>query len=107
MANKIQKPRGTMDIFPREALLWQKIENEARRVAKLYGFGEVRTPTFEELALFKRGVGEVTDVVQKEMYTFADRDEERSITLRPEGTAGVVRALIENGKHADTMPQKF
>ena len=70
MAQKIQKPRGTMDIFPREALLWQKIENEARRVAKLYGFGEVRTPTFEELALFKRGVGEVTDVVQKEMCQY-------------------------------------
>ena len=106
MATKIQKPRGTMDIFPREALLWQKIENEARRIAKLYGFGEVRTPTFEELALFKRGVGEVTDVVQKEMYTFEDR-EGRTFALRPEGTASVVRSIIENGKTGDAMPLRY
>ena len=106
MAQKIQKPRGTMDIFPREALVWQKIENEARRIAKLYGFGEVRTPTFEELALFKRGVGEVTDVVQKEMYTFEDR-EGRTFALRPEGTASVVRAIIENGKTGDAMPLRY
>lgn len=106
MAQKIQKPRGTMDIFPREALLWQKIENEAKRVAKLYGFGEVRTPTFEELALFKRGVGEVTDVVQKEMYTFEDR-EGRTFALRPEGTASVVRAILENGKTGDAMPLRY
>ena len=65
MAVKIQKPRGTMDIFPSEARLWQKIEKTARDVASRYGFGEIRTPTFEELSLFKRGVGEVTDVVQR------------------------------------------
>ncbi len=106
MAQKIQKPRGTMDIFPNEALLWQKIENKAREVASLYGFGEVRTPTFEELALFKRGVGEVTDVVQKEMYTFEDR-EGRTFALRPEGTASVVRAIIENGKTGDAMPLRY
>ena len=106
MANKIQKPRGTMDIFPADARLWQKIENKAREVASLYGFGEVRTPTFEELALFKRGVGEVTDVVQKEMYTFEDR-EGRVFALRPEGTASVVRSIIENGKTGDAMPLKY
>ncbi len=106
MAVKIQKPRGTMDIFPSEALLWQKIENKARDVASRFGFGEIRTPTFEELSLFKRGVGEVTDVVQKEMYTFEDR-EGRVFALRPEGTASVVRSIIENGKASDAMPLKY
>ena len=106
MAVKIQKPRGTMDIFPKEALLWQKIENKASEVATRFGFGEIRTPTFEELALFKRGVGEVTDVVQKEMYTFTDR-EDRAFALRPEGTASVVRAIIENGKASDVMPLRY
>ena len=106
MAVKIQKPRGTMDIFPKEALLWQKIENKAQEVATRFGFGEIRTPTFEELALFKRGVGEVTDVVQKEMYTFTDR-EDRAFALRPEGTASVVRAIIENGKASDVMPLRY
>ena len=106
MAIKIQKPRGTMDIFPSEALLWQRIESKARDVATRFGFGEVRTPTFEDLTLFKRGVGEVTDVVQKEMYTFEDR-EGRVFALRPEGTASVVRSIIENGKASDAMPLKY
>ncbi len=106
MAVKIQKPRGTMDIFPNEALIWQKIEEKATAVAKRFGFGEIRTPTFEELSLFKRGVGEVTDVVQKEMYTFQDR-ENRVFALRPEGTASVVRAIIENGKTSDVMPLRY
>lgn len=106
MAVKIQKPRGTMDIFPQEALLWQRIEAKAREIAARFGFGEVRTPTFEELTLFKRGVGEVTDVVQKEMYTFEDR-EGRVFALRPEGTASVVRSIIENGKCSDAMPLKY
>lgn len=106
MAVKIQKPRGTMDIFPKDALLWQKIEKKAVEVATRFGFGEIRTPTFEELALFKRGVGEVTDVVQKEMYTFLDR-ENRQFALRPEGTASVARAIIENGKASDTMPLRY
>lgn len=103
----IQKIKGTMDILPEQALTFRYLEDIMREEAANYGFGEIRTPTFEWTELFVRGVGDTTDVVQKEMYTFADRDEERSITLRPEGTAGVVRALIENGKHADTMPQKF
>lgn len=106
MANKIQKPRGTMDIFPEDVALWHKIEEKARSVAERFGFGEVRTPTFEELALFKRGVGEVTDVVQKEMYTFTDK-EDRVFALRPEGTASVVRAIIENGRTSDPMPLKY
>ena len=103
----IQKIKGTMDIFPEEAALFRHLEGIMREEAEHYGFGEIRTPTFEWTDLFVRGVGDTTDVVQKEMYTFADRDENRSITLRPEGTASVARALIENGKYADAMPQKY
>ena len=103
----IQKIKGTMDILPDETPLFRKIEAIVREEAERYGFGEIRTPTFENTELFVRGVGDTTDVVQKEMYTFADRDENRSISLRPEGTASVVRALIENGLHVAAMPQKF
>lgn len=102
----IQKPRGTMDILPEDSATWQTIENTARRVAKKFGFSEIRFPTFESTELFQRGVGGTTDVVQKEMYTFTDR-EGRSFTLRPEGTACVVRSLIENGRCSDTMPLKL
>ena len=103
---KIRKPRGTQDIFSPEVETWVKIEDTARRVAARYGYREIRIPTFEDLGLYSRGVGETTDVVQKEMYVFKDR-EDRSFALRPEGTAGVVRALIENGKCSDTMPLKL
>ena len=103
----IQKIKGTMDILPDESPLFRYIEGVMREEAQNYGFGEIRTPTFENTDLFVRGVGDTTDVVQKEMYTFADRDENRSISLRPEGTAGVARALIEHGKCSDTMPQKY
>lgn len=103
----IQKIKGTMDVFPEEAALFRHLEGIMREEAEHYGFGEIRTPTFEWTDLFVRGVGDTTDVVQKEMYTFADRDENRSISLRPEGTASVARALIENGKYADAMPQKY
>ena len=102
----IQKPRGTMDILPDEVVYWQYIEKKARDVAARYGFGEIRLPTFEVTELFQRGVGGTTDVVQKEMYTFQDRDG-KSISLRPEGTAGTVRALIENGKCSDVLPLKL
>lgn len=102
----IRKPRGTADILPEEAATWQYIEATARKVAGRYGFGEVRFPTFESTELFARGVGDTTDVVQKEMYTFTDR-EGRSLTLRPEGTASVARALIENGRCSDLMPLKL
>ena len=103
----IQKIKGTMDILPEETPLWRHIEGVMREEAEKYGYGEIRTPTFENTELFVRGVGDTTDVVQKEMYTFADRDEGRSISLRPEGTASVVRALIENGKCSDPMPLKY
>lgn len=93
---KISAPRGTVDILPAESWKWQIVENIARQIASLYHFAEIRTPIFEHTELFHRGVGETTDVVNKEMYTFMDRGD-RSITLRPEGTAGVVRAMIESG----------
>ena len=101
----IQKIKGTMDILPDKTPLFRYIEAIMREEAQKYGFGEIRLPTFELTELFVRGVGDTTDVVQKEMYTFMDGDE--SISLRPEGTAGVARALIENGKYGDTMPQKY
>ena len=103
----IQKIKGTMDILPHETPLWRHIESIMREESEKYGYGEIRTPTFENTELFVRGVGDTTDVVQKEMYTFADRDEDRSISLRPEGTASVARALIENGKYSDPMPLKY
>ena len=101
----IQKIKGTMDILPDKTPLFRYIEGIMREEAEKYGFGEIRIPTFELTELFVRGVGDTTDVVQKEMYTFLDGED--SITLRPEGTAGVARALIENGKYGDTMPQKY
>jgi histidyl-tRNA synthetase len=102
----IQKPRGTIDVLPDEAPVWRFIEETARAVAARYGYGEIRFPTFEATELFNRGVGDTSDVVQKEMYTFTDR-EERSLTLRPEGTACVARSVIENSLYAETMPLKL
>ena len=103
----IQRIKGTMDILPSETPLFRYIEGIMREEAEKYGYGEIRTPTFENTELFVRGVGDTTDVVQKEMYTFADREENRSISLRPEGTASVARAIIENGKCSDPMPLKY
>src|SRR5665213_1943720 len=94
--SKINAPRGTADTLPQESWKWQAVERIARQAATLYHFGEIRTPIFEHTELFHRGVGEASDIVSKEMYTFDDRGA-RSITLRPEGTAGVVRAMIESG----------
>ena len=88
-------PRGTADILPAESWKWQAVERIARETSALYHFGEIRTPVFEHTELFHRGVGEASDIVNKEMYTFEDRGG-RSITLRPEGTAGVVRAAVEH-----------
>jgi len=96
-----------MDILPDETPLFRYIEGVMREEAEKYGYGEIRTPTFENTELFVRGVGDTTDVVQKEMYTFRDREENRSISLRPEGTASVARAIIENGKCSDPMPLKY
>jgi len=92
---KINAPRGTADTLPAESWKWQAVESIAREVASLYHFAEIRTPIYEFSDLFHRGVGESTDIVSKETFTFADRGGD-SITLRPEGTAGVVRAVIEN-----------
>lgn len=92
----LQKPKGTRDILPRESYKWQYVENTVKEILENNGMKEIRVPVFEYTELFQRGVGETTDVVQKEMYTFIDKGD-RSITLRPEGTAGVVRSYIENG----------
>jgi histidyl-tRNA synthetase len=93
---QINAPRGTADILPAESPKWQTIERIAREVAELFHFSEIRTPVYEDAALFHRGVGETTDIVQKETFTFKPREESDAITLRPEGTAGVVRAVIEH-----------
>ena len=91
----IRSVKGTRDLLPPDTSLWQRVEAEAHRVFAAYHYGEIRTPILEETALFARSVGEDTDIVMKEMYTFRDRDEE-SLTLRPEATASVVRAYIEH-----------
>lgn len=101
----INVPKGTKDVLPTESYKWQYVEDTVRRIAGLYCFNEIRTPTFEHTELFLRGVGETTDVVNKEMYTFLDKGD-RSITLKPEGTAGVARSFIENGLHNSAMPLK-
>ena len=101
----IQKPKGTKDVLPEEAFKWNYIEGTATMVFENYDYKEIRVPTFEYTELFERGVGDTTDVVQKEMYTFEDKGG-RSITLRPEGTAGVIRAFIENGLSSKTLPLK-
>ncbi len=101
-----QAPKGTRDMLPADAHLWQMIEARMREVAALAGYREVRTPVFEHTELFLRGVGGTTDIVQKEMYTFLDKGE-RSITLKPEGTAGAVRAFIEGRLYADALPCKM
>jgi histidyl-tRNA synthetase len=101
----INIPKGTKDVLPSQSYKWQYIENTAREVARVFNFKEVRTPVFEHTELFQRGVGETTDVVNKEMYTFEDKGG-RSITLKPEGTAGVARMFIENGLASTPMPLK-
>lgn len=102
----IQKPKGTKDILPSEIYKWQYIESKVKDIFENYGFKEIRVPVFENTELFQRGVGDTTDVVQKEMYTFDDKGG-RSITLRPEGTAGVVRSYIENGMASLPSPVKL
>jgi histidyl-tRNA synthetase len=92
----IQSVRGTYDILPGDVEIWQALESQIREIFQTYGFSEIRTPILESTELFVRGVGEETDIVSKEMYTFADRDESKSLTLRPEGTAPVIRAYIEH-----------
>lgn len=102
----INIPKGTKDVLPKDSYKWQFIEEKARETAKLFSVKEIRTPTFEHTEVFLRGVGETTDIVNKEMYTFIDKGD-RSITLKPEGTAGVARAFIENGMASLPMPLKL
>lgn len=100
------RPRGTNDLLPEEIEKWHYLESILRQVAALYGYQEIRTPIFEHTELFQRGVGESTDIVEKEMYTFLDRGE-RSLTLRPEATASTVRAFLEHKLYAGSLPLKF
>jgi len=101
-----QAPRGTQDVPPEDVPYWNRIEAIARRFASLYGYLEIRTPTFEDTNLFRRGAGEVTDVVEKEMYSFRDKGG-NDITLRAEGTAPIVRAYLEHGMHARPQPVRL
>ena len=102
----VQLVKGTKDLYGSEVLQWQELEYKIRQLCAVFGIGEMRTPIFEFTELFARGVGETTDIVQKEMYTFTD-DGNRSLTLRPEGTAGTVRAYIEHGMHNQAQPTKL
>ena len=97
--------KGTQDVLPQESYKWQYIERILLENARNYGFKEIRVPVFEHTELFDRSVGDTTDVVQKEMYTFDDKGG-RSITLRPEGTAGTVRSVIEHGLFNEALPLK-
>ena len=93
---KIQAIRGMSDMLPEDAPLWHFFEKEASSLAKLYGYQHIRTPIVEQTRLFKRGIGEVTDIVEKEMYSFVDSLNGDELSLRPENTASVVRACIEH-----------
>ena len=101
----INIPKGTKDVLPSQSYKWQYVENTAREVARVFNLKEIRTPVFEHTELFTRGVGDTTDVVNKEMYTFEDKGG-RSVTLKPEGTAGAARLFIENGLASSPMPVK-
>jgi len=105
MAQKITGPRGTQDVSPYESYKWILLEKKLREIVDQYGFKEIRTPTFEHTELFLRGVGDTTDIVNKEMYTFEDKGK-RSITLRPEGTASTVRSVLEKGILNEGLPLK-
>lgn len=99
-------PKGTKDVLPEESFRWQYLESTIRSIVKKYGLLETRTPCIEHTELFLRGVGDTTDIVQKEMYTFTDKGD-RSITLKPEGTAGAVRMFVENGLFSEAQPTKM
>ncbi len=102
----INIPKGTKDVLPSDSYKWQYVEGAAHEIAKLFNLKEIRTPVFEHTELFQRSVGDTTDVVTKEMYTFRDKGD-RSITLKPEGTAGVVRSFVENGMSNGVLPAKM
>lgn len=99
-------PKGTKDVLPSEVYKWHYVEQAFADICAKYGFKEIRTPVFEHTELFSRGVGDTTDIVQKEMYTFQDYGK-RSITLKPEGTSPVVRAFVEHKSYADVQPSKY
>ena len=103
---KLQRPRGTHDILPFEQPAWQRVTGEMERLCALYGYRRIQTPVFEDTELFARTSGAGSDIVQKEMYSFADRSD-RSLTLRPEGTAPICRAYVEHGLHKEPQPQKL
>jgi len=103
---KIERPRGTHDVVPAEMAAWERVTGEIERLCRLYGYHRIVTPVFEDTALFARTSGSGSDVVQKEMYTFTDRSD-RSLTLRPEGTAPICRAYVEHGMHRDPQPVKL
>src|SRR6056297_430053 len=103
---KFNAPRGTNDILPPETLKWQYIEKKTHELFSNYNYDEIRTPIFEYTELFQRGIGEVTDIVEKEMYTFEDKGG-RSVTLRPEGTASVMRSFMENKIYGRAQPTKY
>ena len=105
MAQKITGPRGTQDVSPYESYKWLLLEDKLRKIVDQYGFKEARVPTFEHTELFLRGVGDTTDIVNKEMYTFEDKGK-RSITLRPEGTSPTVRSVLEKGVLNEGLPLK-
>ena len=98
--------RGTYDILPKDEVIWNKVQKSCFETAKLYGYQFIETPLFEDSKLFERTVGESTDIVEKEMYSFTDKGGD-SISLRPENTAGVCRAFIENGLHNNTLPARL
>ena len=102
----INIPKGTKDVLPADSYKWQYVEGVARETARLFNLKEIRTPVFEHTEVFLRGVGDTTDIVTKEMYTFRDKGD-RSITLKPEGTAGVARSFIENGLAGGVLPAKM
>jgi histidyl-tRNA synthetase len=106
MALLTQGPKGTQDLLPAETAKWQTVEEVMRSESEVHGIHEIRTPVFEHTELFLRSVGDTTDVVEKQMYTFEDKSG-RSITLRPEGTAGVVRAMVQSGIYNEGYPQKY
>ncbi|MEL7657383.1 MAG: ATP phosphoribosyltransferase regulatory subunit, partial [Bacillota bacterium] len=99
-------PKGTKDILPNQVYKWHYVENVFREACSRYVFKEIRTPVFEHTELFSRGVGDTTDIVEKQMYTFEDYGK-RSITLKPEGTSPVVRAFVEHKLYAEVQPSKF
>jgi histidyl-tRNA synthetase len=105
-AARIERPRGTHDVIPSEQPLWRRVASEIERLCDLYGYRPITTPVFEDTALFERTSGAGSDVVQKEMYTFTDRSD-RSLTLRPEGTAPICRAYVEHGLHREPQPAKL